>query len=253
MAPIQRSPGLLLDTRRLGAAVAFPGIDPRHWISLAIVTAMEIDPVEGPFVSCTLLPTQQQVTARVGSGYAGGGFGDWCPIRVDDEVLIEAPDGEAMGGYIVTARLWSPADPPPALMASNPGDRLIQAMPGTTMRVVADQLNLGTGDAAQASVRGTLYRTNQKTLDTTLETQLTALATAATAMAAAMTTLSPLIGTATFVPSSNAPLAAAAVTAAGVGATAMAAAATALSAAVLQFETGDTAETPYLQPQVAVP
>jgi hypothetical protein len=159
MAPIQRSPGQLLDTRRFGAAVGFPGIDPRHWISLAIVTAVEIDPVEGPFVACTLLPSQQQVSARVGSGYAGGGFGDWCPIRVDDEVLIEAPDGEAQGGYIVTARLWSPADAPPELMVSNPNDRLIQALDGQNVRVVATgagavnldapAVNLGSDEASQ--------------------------------------------------------------------------------------------------------
>ena len=136
--PIQRAnAGLLLDTRRLGAAVSFAGIDPRHWISLAIVTAVQIDPDEGPFVACTLLPTQAQVIARVGSGYAGGGFGDWSPIRVDDEVLIELPDGETANGYVVTARLWSPADPPPAYMVSNPLDRLVQAMDGQVLRLVA--------------------------------------------------------------------------------------------------------------------
>ena len=153
MAPIQRRPGQSIDTRALGQAVSFAGIDPRNWVSLAYVTSLYIDPVEGPFVNVTLLPMNAQFCARVGTAYAGSGFGDWCPIAVDDEVVVIAPDGEPAHGLIVVARLWSPSDSPPAILSSYPNDRIIQARDDQNiwllatgsgqLNALADALSLG--------------------------------------------------------------------------------------------------------------
>ena len=197
MPPIQRSPALLLDTRRLGAAVGFAGIDPRHWLSIAIVTAIVIDPVEGPFVAITLQPTGSQMSARVGTAYGGSGFGDWCPLRVDDEVLVAIPDGDPTMGPVVIARLWSPADSPPPLMVSNPSDRIIQAIDGQNVwvlatglgavNIAAPKVNLG-GDTVQATA-GTAGLTLSKTGNTA------ALVGAGVALGAANATQAVPLGT----------------------------------------------------------
>ena len=172
MAPIQRRPGQFIDTRALGQAVSFAGIDPRNWVSLAYVTLLYIDPVEGPFVNVTLIPMNAQFCARVGTAYAGSGFGDWCPVAVDDEVVVIAPDGEPAHGLIVVARLWSPSDSPPSIMSSNPNDRTIQARDGQNLWLLAtgqgqvnalgDAINLGA-----TSTVGVSAGQAQMTLDAT--------------------------------------------------------------------------------------
>lgn len=125
------------DTNRMAEALSRPGIDPRTWKSLAIVTVVHVDPGHGHFVDVTLLPLGQPGTARVGSQYAGNGFGSYFPIAVDDEVVVGLPDGDPMAGMVVLARLWCAADPPPAEAAANPGDvLLVKAAPGATTRVI---------------------------------------------------------------------------------------------------------------------
>jgi phage baseplate assembly protein gpV len=131
-----RRPGGTLDTRMLGQAVSFPGIDPRSWVSLGVVTAVNVANDGGPMVDLVTLPNNQTATARVGAPYGAGGFGDWCPIAVDDEVIVIAPDGEPAHGLVVVARLWCQADPVPDLAVANPLDRLIQAKPGQSIRIV---------------------------------------------------------------------------------------------------------------------
>lgn len=133
--PIRRQ-GSSVDVRRLGAAVSFPGIDPRSWVSLAVVTAVNLDAKSGPMIDATLLPSLTPITARVGAEGAVGGCGVWWPITVDDEVLVGVPEGESAHGPVVLRRLWSQADPPPALAVANPLDVLIQAPKGRTLRVV---------------------------------------------------------------------------------------------------------------------
>lgn len=135
MSSIRRA-GATMDMGRLGRAVGFPGIDPRGWVSLAIVTATAIDPVDGPLVDIILMPSQVAATARVGAEAAFGGGGQWWPIHPNDEVLVSAPEGDPAAGLVVTRRLWSAADPPPSLVVANPDDVLLQAPDKRNMRVV---------------------------------------------------------------------------------------------------------------------
>ena len=106
------------DTRRIGEAIGFAGIDPREWIRLATVTAFDIDPDEGPFVDILMFASNQPdpipERARVGSSYAGPGYGFYIPLQVDDEILVATPNGDENVGLVVVAKLWSPSDKPPA-------------------------------------------------------------------------------------------------------------------------------------------
>ena len=130
-----------LDMMSLSTAVARPGIDPRTWVSLAIVTSDPyVETYEGEqdvFVDIMLMPSKEEETARVGSMYAGNGFGCYFPLKNQDEVLVCAPNGDPDEGLVVMQRLWSPSDPPPAIAASNPQDPAIVVEPERTLRIGA--------------------------------------------------------------------------------------------------------------------
>lgn len=125
----------ILDMGRLSQAVSRPGIDPRTWVSLAIVNSVVVDPVEGVFCGITLMPSEIEETARLGAAYAGNGFGFYAPPKVDDEVMVCAPSGDPSQGLVITGRLWSPSDVPPAEASSHPQDVLLKVEEGQTLRL----------------------------------------------------------------------------------------------------------------------
>jgi hypothetical protein len=184
--------GTTMDTGRLGAAIGYPGIDPRSWVSLAVVEAVNVSADHGQLVDVQLLPSGAHQTARVGAEYARGGAGFYVPIDVDDEVLVEAPDGHPGHGLVVVRRLWSPADPLPAEAVANPADVLLRVLDGLSLRLVVSgagkmvaaspDLRLGEESAAQSSMRGTAYREAEDTLLTALSTLLAAMTTYTTAI-----------------------------------------------------------------------
>lgn len=179
------------DFGRLSASVERPGIDPREWVSLAIVTAVHVDPKHGPMADVILLPSEAPGTARYGAPYAGGGFGAYFPLRVDDEVLVAAPSGNPTHGLVVEQCLWSAADAPPAAAVDHPDDVLVQARDGQSVRVVttgAGEVFLGDVNADQAAMRGTLYRDKQAALHTALQNATTTFAAAVAAWGAAFAT-----------------------------------------------------------------
>lgn len=114
------------DMARMANALSRPGIDPRIWISYGVLTSepyIEMrDGQQDVLVDVTLLPSGDQETARVGAAYAGNGFGLYMPLHADDEVLVLAPSGDPDQGLVIAQRLWSPADPPPQEVATNPED-----------------------------------------------------------------------------------------------------------------------------------
>lgn len=125
----------LLDMGRLSQAVSRPGIDPRTWVSLAIVNSVVVDPEEGVFCGITLMPSEIEETARLGAAYAGNGFGFYAPPKVDDEVMVCAPSGDPSQGLVITGRLWSPSDVPPTEASSHPQDVLLKVEDGQTLRL----------------------------------------------------------------------------------------------------------------------
>lgn len=128
-----------IDFARLSQAMMRPGIDPRVWVSYAVLKGEPyvdmVDGDQGIFVDLLLLPTQMEATARVGAAYAGNGFGLYMPLHDQDEVLVVAPSGDPNEGLVVTQRLWSPSDPPPQAVADNPTDVTLVVEPGKNLRM----------------------------------------------------------------------------------------------------------------------
>ena len=162
-----------LDLQRISAAVERPGIDPRVWASLAVVTDFRVDPEVGPLADVVTLPDNDEHTARLGTVYSGVGWGLYAPVAVDDEVLVVAPSGHPDNGLVIVARMHSASDPPPAEAVDNPGDVVLHVEDGANLRLVTSGtgvIRIGAPDAAEPLVLGTQ-------LQDTLSTVLNALAT----------------------------------------------------------------------------
>jgi hypothetical protein len=145
-----------IDFAALGRAMARPGMDPRAWCSLAIVQSVVVDEAEGVFCDVLLMPSKRRETARLGAAYAGSGWGLYAPPMVDDEVLVSAPSGDPALGLVITSRLWSPADVPPADAATHPEDVLLTVRPDKSLRLVVSgggKVILGTADASRGVAR----------------------------------------------------------------------------------------------------
>ncbi len=107
----------MIDLSSLAEGISRPGMDPRQWISNALVE--RVDPVLfddelGPLVSVTLEPGGEQVQARVGSGIAGDGEAEYFPFVEGDEVLVALPQGNPRGGAVIIARLHNKRAPFPS-------------------------------------------------------------------------------------------------------------------------------------------
>lgn len=101
-----------VDTGRLRSLISGPGIDTRYHIVEAVVDKVTVDPNEGVFCDISILPFEQPETAFLGVPYAGGGFGFYFPVEVDDIVLVAIPDGDPGAGPVIVSRMWSAADKP---------------------------------------------------------------------------------------------------------------------------------------------
>lgn len=149
-----------MDVGRLANALSRPGIDPRTWVTLATVTAFHLDANDGPYVDVSILtdmmidndgnPVPHIETARVGSFYAGNGFGFYAPLAVDDEVVVGYPNGDPDHGLVVMARVWSNPDPPPTLANDHPADLCLQVQKDVTLRIQV----FGAGNVVLGSENG---------------------------------------------------------------------------------------------------
>jgi len=123
-------------------------------VSYATVTSepyIETDEgVEDIFVDVQLHPSEQIETARVGTIYAGDGFGFYTPLHQEDEVLIGAPSGDPDEGLVVIQRLWSPFAVPPPEVVENPEDVTLVVQEGKNVRIIA----MGGGDLIIDTVDG---------------------------------------------------------------------------------------------------
>jgi hypothetical protein len=130
-----------VDVNALARAVSRPGIDPRRWVALAVITELGFDAENGVFADIAYIPDGTTDTAVVGAWYAGDGFGAYAPLKVDDVVLVAIPDGDPSTGPVVICRMWSSADKPPA-EAGGSGDEpttdpVTRVEDGATFRIVA--------------------------------------------------------------------------------------------------------------------
>lgn len=164
----------------MSAAASRPGIDPRSWISYAVVEELGYDPVHGVFADVRLQPTGEPETVYIGSPYAGNdggaeGFGSWYPLEVGDTVLVAQPGGDSSWGPVIFQRLWTNGDPPPspadldwaprAAQLEPPTDVVIRAKPGVAYKVRTKRAEL----SLRVEETGDLTLTNLGTGNVTVE------------------------------------------------------------------------------------
>jgi hypothetical protein len=122
------------DVSRIARALQRPGIDPRAWVSLALVQSVVVD-ADGAFCDVLLVPSNRRHTARLGAAYAGSGWGLYAPPQVEDEVVVMAPDGDPSAGLVIVSRVWSRVDAPPTEAQENPEDVVLVVRPDRSLRL----------------------------------------------------------------------------------------------------------------------
>lgn len=132
-----------VDLGRLAAAARRPGIDPRVWITRAVVTDVAFDKDHGLFADVQFQPDGDIETAVVGTDYAGDDFGEYWPIAVDDLVLVAMPMGDPGEGPTIIRKLFSGSERPPIQFSENDAggeepttDPTLRLKDGVTMRIV---------------------------------------------------------------------------------------------------------------------
>ena len=144
------------DVSRIARALQRPGIDPRAWVSLALVQSVVVD-ADGAFCDVLLVPSNRRHTARLGAAYAGSGWGMYAPPQVDDEVVVMAPDGDPSAGLVVVSRVWSRVDAPPTEAQENPEDVVLVVRPDRSLRLSVSgggKVYLGSADGSQPAALG---------------------------------------------------------------------------------------------------
>lgn len=174
-----------IDVARLSNAVSRPGIDPRVWVSYAVlISEPYIEPQVGQqdvVVDIQLMPTGEEETARVGAIYAGNGFGLYAPLHEGDEVLVCAPSGDPDEGLVVMQRLWSPADPPPQAVYDHPEDVTLVVEAGKNLRlnvqgagnlilqVDTGKIYLGSPDNTEPAAKGETLKSYLESIKATFD------------------------------------------------------------------------------------
>lgn len=128
-----------IDIVRLGNAISRPGMDPRIWVSYAVLTSdVYVDNTarsQGVYASVQLLPSGVKDTARVGAIYAGNGWGLYTPLHKDDEVMVCAPSGDPDEGLVIVQRLWSTSDPQPPEVLQDANDVVLVVEPDKHLKI----------------------------------------------------------------------------------------------------------------------
>lgn len=196
MLNITRKTGLM-DVGRLGAALQRPGMDTRTWVSYAAVQAIGVD-AEGVFVDVILLPTMEAMTARMGTIYAGPGYGFNIPIGVNDEVIVGVPSGDPQHGPVVLARMQSASDTLPQDAQNNPNDLVLVVQGGVNLRINVSgggKAYIGSTNATDAAVLGTTYRGAEDTLFASLSAFANGIQVFTTALNVYLAAIAPTVDT----------------------------------------------------------
>lgn len=129
------------DVAKMAAALERPGIDPRKFVDLAVVTAVSVG-AEGVHADVETITGLLETTA-LAPPYSGAGFGLYLPIDVDDFVVLAMPDGMFNAGGRIVGRTWDTGTPPPPEVIDHPEDVALVVKPGQTIRIIVS----GGGDA----------------------------------------------------------------------------------------------------------
>jgi hypothetical protein len=98
-----------INMRDLGEAISHPGIDPRTWVSYALVDSeLPVDFSEedyGPLVNVVLQPSDVPARCRVSGLIAGDGEAEYHPFMGGDEVIVLLPHGRPDADCVIVGRL----------------------------------------------------------------------------------------------------------------------------------------------------
>lgn len=123
-----------LDAQRAGAALGFPGIDPRSWTAHGVVTKVVVD-TTGHLVEVELDDGNREM-AKAATPYGGDGYGAHFPYAVDDWVAIMYVGGDHGLGAVVVGMAWDGGQAVPTDVLEHPTDVVIVVRPGATCRVI---------------------------------------------------------------------------------------------------------------------
>lgn len=123
-----------IDSGMMASAVSRPGIDSRIWLTLAAVEEVGFDEDEGVFIDVQFMPGGERETCFLGSPYSGSSFGDHCPVKEGETVLVAIPEGDPGYGPIIIGRFNDASDPPHSDFDSQ--NRVIRAEPGQNVKIV---------------------------------------------------------------------------------------------------------------------
>ena len=126
--------GRVTDVAKASEAVSRPGIDPRMFVDLAIVTARRIDSGGCHYDVTTIGGIDE--TVALSPPYGGKEYGLYLPVNVDHMVTLAVPDGKYNAGARVIGATWDTAEPPPQEVIENPDDVALVVKPGQTVRVI---------------------------------------------------------------------------------------------------------------------
>lgn len=154
------------DTGRMASALKMPGIDPRTWITYAIITKISVTN-DGPICDVLLMPDEIPETAHLATPYAGQGYGLHLPLEVDDWVVVEIPHGDTGHGPVITARVWDRSARPPQAVIDHPEDVVLSVRSGRDLHLLTSgggsvevqgaEVLLGGAAGHQPTFKGTTY------------------------------------------------------------------------------------------------
>lgn len=127
----------MTDVAKIANAVSRPRIDPRKFVDLGVVTAVDVT-AAGVHVDVTTLDGVQE-TAAVAPPYGGPGYGLHLPIDLDRMVVLAIPDGVFNAGARVVGTTWDAGDPPPADVLAHKEDVVLVVKPGQSLRLIVSK------------------------------------------------------------------------------------------------------------------
>lgn len=122
------------DVAKVANALSRPGIDPRKFVDVGVVSAVSVTS-EGVHVDIET-PENVTETAQLAPPYAGPGYGLHLPIDLDDAVVLAVPDGKWNAGARVVGRTWDAGCPPPLDVIDNPDDVVLVVKPRQSLRII---------------------------------------------------------------------------------------------------------------------
>src|SRR5580698_7077361 len=122
------------DVRRMGAALAGPGMDTRTWGTLAIVRAVNVT-AAGVYFDVTTIEGVDE-TAVFAPRYGGSGYGEHLPVEVGAMVVIHVPEGDFGAGARVVGIVEDAGDAPSQDAIDNPADIVITVKPEQNYRLI---------------------------------------------------------------------------------------------------------------------